>query len=90
MITTQGLKTKKEDLKENGNLKIKFIDKDFKMGIKASLIGASVGAVLTGCIALGIEWVKVKWLSPPQSNTISLPKNVQVKTSENNYTISTQ
>ena len=69
MVTTTGLKTKPHDLKDNGVLKKKIIDREFKRGIRTTLLGVFVGFLLT----TGLEIIKVKWLHRQEEKTIILP-----------------
>lgn len=61
MITTLGLKTKPNDLKEDGNLKRKRIDKDWRK----TLITVGFGAILGFLFTVGLELLKVTWLAEP-------------------------
>lgn len=70
MITTNGLKVKQKDLKEDGNLKKRFVDKDHRKTIKTTLLGVVVGGLLTGGVQIAIEM----WPSKKQTQTIVLPK----------------
>ncbi len=67
MVTTTGLKVKSTDLKDNGELKKKNVDKEYKRGIRTTLLGVVVGFLLT----FGLEVIKVKWLQ--EEKTIILP-----------------
>ena len=69
MITTLGLKIKPDQLKEDGNLRKKYIDKEYKKGIVTTLIGVFVGF----CLSAGLEVIKVNWLTPSQPEKIILP-----------------
>lgn len=69
MITTAGLKVKPNDLNDEGNLKKKRLDKEFRRGVTTTLIGVFVGFALTFLL----EFTKAKWLTESKE-TIVLPK----------------
>lgn len=69
MVTTTGLRIKASDLNSSGDLKKKIIDREYKRGIKTTLLGVIVGFFLTS----GLEFVKVKWLHNKDEKIIVLP-----------------
>ncbi len=68
-ITDVGFRVKPNDLNDEGNLKKKRINKEFRRGVTTTLIGVLVGFVLT----FGKELTTAKWLTAPKE-TIVLPK----------------
>lgn len=69
MVTTTGLGINPVDLDEKGNLKRKIIDREYKKGIKTTLLGVVVGF----CLTAGLKIAEVKWLKEPPEKTIVLP-----------------